>query len=110
MLALLIATVFLMCYHPGVQALSCLDAQGKATPGQAFNPLVTPSQEVPGSCNIVIDRGKDHNLQGIYFSDTEQISHLSKNGKSRHKGALVLTRGREGGGTATPTDGLGELA
>lgn len=47
-----------------------------------------------GSCNIVIDLGKDHNLQGIYLSDTEQISHLSKNGKSRHKGALVLTRSR----------------
>lgn len=43
-----------------------------------------------GSCNIVIDLGKDHNLEGIYLSDREKISHLSKNGRNRHKGALVF--------------------
>lgn len=44
-----------------------------------------------GSCDIVIDLGKDHSLQGIYLSDREQMSHLSKNGRNKHKGALVLT-------------------
>ena len=48
--------------------------------------------DLAGSCNIVIDLGKDHNSQGIYLSGREQISHLSKYGKNRHKGALIFTR------------------
>ena len=44
-----------------------------------------------GSCNTVIDLGKDDNLQGVSLSDREQISHLSKNGRNRHKAALVFS-------------------
>lgn len=44
-----------------------------------------------GFCNRVIDPGKDHNLHSITLSDRERISHLSKNGRNRHKGALVFT-------------------
>lgn len=38
------------CFCLGVETLSCLDTEGKATLGQAFNLMVTPPQEVPGSC------------------------------------------------------------
>lgn len=44
-----------------------------------------------GSCNTVIDLGKDDNLQEVSLSDREQISHLSKNGRNRHKAALVFS-------------------
>lgn len=42
-----------------------------------------------GFCNTVTDVGKNDNLQGV--SNMEQISHLSKNGRSQHKGALVFS-------------------
>lgn len=44
-----------------------------------------------GSHNVVIDLGEGHNLQGVSLSNREQISHLSKNRRSRHTGALVFT-------------------
>lgn len=85
------------CSCLGVQTPLCRDVQGRP-PWAGF--LITwwrhlrkcqdPANLV-GSCNIVRDLGKGNTLQGIYLWGREQISHLSKNGKNRHKGTLVFT-------------------
>lgn len=95
-LSLLTAMVFLTCSCLGAKTLFRLNAQGKATLGQAFNSMEMPPQEVPGPCEPCRLLQNSHRSgQGPQFtkhlSDWEHMSHLSKNGRNKYKGALVLT-------------------
>lgn len=91
----LISLVFCRCSCPGVKTLSCLDVQGKPTPGQVFNPAVMPPQEVSGTCEPYSllqyshRSGKEWQFTRC-FSIRQGADSFSKNGRSRHKVALVV--------------------